>query len=108
MLNKKSNIQFAPMQTDTGQRLLQQYHLPTLVMQSFVFIEKEKVYTKSTAALRVCCHLKGLWPLCYGFMIVPQFIRDGIYNWIAKNRYKWFGVQQECMVPTPEIKARFL
>ncbi|HQW84490.1 MAG TPA: thiol-disulfide oxidoreductase DCC family protein [Ferruginibacter sp.] len=106
--NKKGNIFFAAIQSDAGQNILQQYHLPKDEMQSFIFIENEKVYKQSTAALRVCRHLTALWPLCYGFIIVPKFIRDSIYNWIAKNRYKWFGIRQECMIPTPEIKARFL
>jgi predicted DCC family thiol-disulfide oxidoreductase YuxK len=77
-------------------------------MDSFVFIEDDKVYSQSTAALKVCKYLSGLWPLLYGFIIVPKFIRDGVYNLIAKNRYKWFGVKQECMIPTPEVKARFI
>ena len=106
--NKKADIRFAPMQSEAGQKLLQQYNLPADDMQSFIFIEGGVVYKKSTAALKVCRHLRGLWPLCYGFIIVPKFIRDGIYNWIAKNRYKWFGVQQACMIPTPEVRARFL
>ena len=96
------------MQSDAGLKLLQQYHLPVDDMQSFVFIENGVAYKQSTAGLKVCRHLNGLWPLCYGLIIVPKFIRDGIYNWIAKNRYKWFGVQQSCMIPTPEVSARFL
>ena len=106
--NTKANIFFAPMQTDAGQKLLKQYDLPLDDMQSFIFIENGIVYKQSTAALKVCRHLRGLWPLSYGLIIVPKFIRDGIYNWIAANRYKWFGVRQQCMIPTPEIKARFL
>ncbi len=106
--NSKSNIQFAPMQSEAGQRLLKQYSLPLTDMQSFIFIEQGKAYKQSTGALRVCRHLRGLWPLCYYFIIVPRFIRDGIYNWIAKNRYKWFGVRQQCMIPAPGVKARFL
>ena len=106
--NKNANIVFAPMQSAAGEKLLQQYNLPADDMQSFIFIEKGIVNKQSTAALKVCRHLRGLWPLCYGFIIVPKFIRDGIYNWVAKNRYKWFGVRQECMIPTPEVKARFL
>ena len=106
--NTKANIRFAPMQSDAGLKLLQQYHLPVDDMQSFVFIENGVAYKQSTAGLKVCRHLNGLWPLCYGLIIVPKFIRDGIYNWIAKNRYKWFGVQQSCMIPTPEVSARFL
>jgi predicted DCC family thiol-disulfide oxidoreductase YuxK len=106
--NSKADIVFAPLQSATGQQLLEQYHLPANSMESFVFIEKDKAYMRSTAALHVCRHLRGLWPLCYGFIIVPVFIRDGIYNWIAKNRYKWFGKKESCMIPTPEIKARFI
>jgi len=106
--NAKANILFTPMQSDAGQKLVQQYNLPLGDMQSFIFIENGTAYTRSTAALKVCRHLRGLWPLCYSFIIVPKFIRDGVYNWIAKNRYKWFGVRQECMIPTPEVKTRFL
>ena len=106
--NKNADIVFAPLQSEAGQKLLVQYHLPVDNMESFVFIENEKAYKQSTAALKVCRHLRGIWPLCYGLIIVPRFIRDGIYNWIAKNRYKWFGVRQSCMIPTPEVKARFL
>jgi predicted DCC family thiol-disulfide oxidoreductase YuxK len=106
--NTKANIRFAPMQSEAGQKLLQQYNLPPDDMQSFIFIEDGVAYKQSTAGLKVCKHLRGLWPLCYGFIIVPKFIRDGIYNWIAKNRYKWFGVQQACIIHTPEVRARFL
>ncbi len=106
--DKKASILFTPLQSDAGQKLLLQYNLPPGDMQSFVFIDKGKAYIRSTASLRICRYLRGLWPLCYAFIIVPQFIRDSIYKWIAKNRYKWFGVRQQCMIPTPDIKARFL
>ena len=106
--DKKGLIQFAALQSEAGQELLRQYRLPAAAMESFVFIENGKAYSRSLAALKVCRHLGGLWPLCYGFIIVPRFIRDAVYNWVAGNRYKWFGVRAECMVPTPEIKARFL
>ena len=106
--DKKMTIRFAPMQTVAGQALLKQYNLPADDMLSFVFIDKGKAYTRSTGALKVCRYLRRLWPLCYGFIIVPKFIRDGIYNWIARNRYKWFGVREQCMIPTPDLKARFL
>lgn len=106
--NSKSTICFAALQSAAGKKLLERYDFPLTEMQTIVFIENGMVYTKSTAALRICRHLRGLWPLCYGFIIVPRFIRDGIYNLIAKNRYKWFGVRQECMIPTPDMKKRFL
>ena len=106
--NIKTPIYFAALQSEVGQRLLTEYELPVKEMESIVFIEQGKAYMQSTAALRICKYLRGLWPLCYRFIIVPKFIRDGIYNWIAKNRYKWFGIRQECMIPTPEMKTRFL
>jgi predicted DCC family thiol-disulfide oxidoreductase YuxK len=106
--NASKNIRFAAMQSDAGQQLLQQYNLPKEVMDSFVFIENGSAYQRSTASLKVCRHLRGLWPLCYGLIIVPRVIRDAVYDFIARNRYKWFGRRAECMVPTPEIKQRFL
>jgi predicted DCC family thiol-disulfide oxidoreductase YuxK len=106
--DKKGIIKFAPLQSDAGQSLLIQYNLPTNDIKSFVFIEEGKAYTQSIAAIKVCKYLGGLWPICKVFAIVPKFIRDSLYNWVAKNRYKWFGERDTCMIPTPEIKARFL
>lgn len=106
--DKKAKIHFAPLQSATGQKLLAEYGLPAQEMTTFIFIYNGKAYTKSTAALKVCRYLNGLWPLLYSFIIIPKFIRDGIYNWIAKNRYKWFGIKQECMIPTANVKNRFL
>jgi len=106
--DKKAVIQFAPLQSEKGRLFLRQYNLPTEEMRSFIFIEDGKVYDRSTAALRVCRYLSGLWPACYGLIIVPRFIRDGVYNWVAKNRYKWFGKKDQCMIPTPEVRARFI
>lgn len=106
--DKKNKIRFAPLQSIVGKQLVQQYGLPADDLRSFIFIENNIVYTRSAAALRVCKYLSGLWPLCYGLIIVPAFIRNGIYDWIAKNRYKWFGEKEECMIPSPEVKAKFL
>ena len=106
--DKNKKIRYAPLQSAAGQKLVLTYGLPVNKMESLVFIENGKAYRRSTAALRICRHLKTLWPLCYGCIIVPEFIRDGIYDWIARNRYKWFGVCEQCMIPPPEIKERFL
>ncbi len=96
------------MQSDEGQKRLTEHQLSSMDLDSFVLIENGKAYTRSDGALRVAKKLKGGWPLLYAFIIVPKFIRDGMYNWIARNRYKWFGKQDVCMIPTPELKARFL
>jgi predicted DCC family thiol-disulfide oxidoreductase YuxK len=106
--DKNSALKFTTLQSNIAHQMLAHQNIPTNDLSSFVFIENEKIYTRSTAALRVCTYLTGLWPLVYGFIIVPKFIRDGIYNWVAKNRYRWFGKTKECMIPTPEIKAKFL
>lgn len=106
--DKKALIQFAPLQSEKGRMFSRQFGFSEEDMKTFLFIEDGKVYTKSTAALRVCRYLGALWPLCYGCVIVPKFIRDGMYNWVAKNRYKWFGKKETCMMPTPEVRTRFI
>ena len=106
--DKKNTFRFAALQSDTGQKLLAQYNFPKNELNSFILIENNQAYDRSTGALRVVKNFKGLWPMLYGFIILPKFIRDGIYNWVGKNRYKWFGKKEECMIPTPELKARFL
>ena len=106
--NREKDIRFAALQSEAGKLLLNEYRLPAGEMESIVFIENGNAYQRSAAALRICRRLSGAWPLCYGFILVPRFIRDAVYNWIAANRYKWFGVQEQCMIPTPEIRERFL
>ncbi|MFN8244307.1 MAG: thiol-disulfide oxidoreductase DCC family protein [Ferruginibacter sp.] len=106
--DKRAVFLFAALQSGTAQTLLQKAPATVRALDSFVLVENNKLYTRSAAALRVCRYLRGGWPLLYGFIIVPAFIRDGVYNWIARNRYKWFGRRQECMIPTPALKARFL
>ena len=106
--DKKSLIQFASLQTEPGKKLLEQFNLPTLSINSLILIEKGVMYTQSAAVLKICKHLNGLWPLFYCLIILPKFIRNGIYQWIATNRYQWFGKQEKCMVPRPELSDRFL
>ena len=99
---------FASLQSEAGQRLLKQYKLSVENFNSFILIQDEKVYNKSTGALKVARQIKGVWSWLYIFIIIPAFIRDAVYAWIAQNRYKWFGKKEACMIPTPELKARFL
>ena len=75
---------------------------------SFILAEGEKIFTRSTAVLRVFRLLGGAWKILYAFIIVPRFLRDPVYNWIARNRYKWYGKRDECMVPTADLRDRFL
>jgi predicted DCC family thiol-disulfide oxidoreductase YuxK len=106
--DKKNYFSFASLQSAEGQKLLRLHELPVNDFNSFVLVENDKVYTKSTGALRITRKLSGLWPLLYGFIIVPKFLRDAIYGLVAKNRYKWFGKRNSCMIPTPEMMSKFL
>jgi predicted DCC family thiol-disulfide oxidoreductase YuxK len=101
-------FRFASLQSDFGQSVLQQHHLPVQKLGSFVLLEDGKVYTRSTAVLRVCKKLNGAWPLLYAFLIVPPFIRNAVYDFIANRRYKWFGKKEACWVPRPELQQLFL
>lgn len=106
--DKKSVLRFATLQSNIADKILAINPIEKNDLSSFVFIEKNKAYTRSTAALRVCRYMNSMWPLMYGFIIVPKFIRDGIYDWIGRNRYRWFGKKEVCMVPSPDVLSRFL
>jgi predicted DCC family thiol-disulfide oxidoreductase YuxK len=99
---------FAPLQSPTGQALLDQYGLDKDAFSSFVVVEKEKVYTKSRAFFQLTKHLPWYWKTLQVFRIIPRFIRDAIYDWIAKNRYQWFGRKEACMIPSKEQKEKFI
>ena len=106
--DKKEKFLFASLQSETGQQLLKKFNLPVNDFNSFILIENNNFFSRSTGALKVVRKLNALWPLLYGLIIVPKFLRDGIYNWVSKNRYRWFGKKESCMIPTPALKARFL
>lgn len=101
-------FRFAPLQSAAGQALLKQHRLPAEHFNSIIVIEGDRYYTRSSAALRIARRLNGLWPICYAAIVIPPFLRNPVYDWIARNRYRWFGRTESCMMPTPELKARFL
>lgn len=106
--DKKDEFRFTALQEEPGISLLKRHHIDTKDTDSIILIENDTVYVKSSAALRVSRKLSGAWPLMYVFMIVPTFIRNGVYDYIAKNRYKWYGKQDSCMIPNPELNDKFL
>ena len=106
--DSKNNFKFAALQSDIGSVLTAEHNIDTTKTDSIILVENNKVYIKSTAALRIARRLKGGYPLLYGFIILPPFFRNWVYDWIAKNRYKWFGKKESCMIPTPELKSKFL
>lgn len=104
----ESYFKFAPLQSELAQRLLEKHHIDKTEIDSVVLIEQEKAYTHSTAALRIARRLPGFWSWFYAFVIIPKPARDFFYKLFAKYRYRLFGKQDACMLPTPEIRQRFL
>ena len=104
-MDKKNILKFASLQSDVAN-----FYIPESAesIHSVVFYDRGIKYTKSTAVLHILKTLGGVWKLTYAFIIIPAFIRDAVYDFIASHRYKWFGKKDQCMVPTKELKARFL
>ncbi|MGB3143411.1 MAG: thiol-disulfide oxidoreductase DCC family protein [Maribacter sp.] len=107
--DKNDVFRFAALQSEIGQKLVNERGIDTETVDSIILIEPNVAYyTKSTAALKIAEDLNGLWSTLSIFLWVPEGIRNIVYDFIAKNRYKWYGKKQECMIPTPELKAKFL
>ncbi len=106
--DKKDDFKFAALQSDNGQKLLETFEIDKIAFDSFVFIDGEKVYTKSTAAFKICKSLKGIWKYFYFLIFIPKPIRDFIYTIVAKNRYKYFGKRDACRLPTEQERVKFL
>ncbi|HXL54717.1 MAG TPA: thiol-disulfide oxidoreductase DCC family protein [Chitinophagaceae bacterium] len=104
----RHQFRFASLQSEFGKKVMQYFGLPVDQFNSFILLEDGKIYTRSTGALRVAKKLNRSWSLLYSFIVIPRFIRDSVYNFIARKRYKWFGKKEECWIPTPELKSLFL
>jgi len=104
----EARFTFAALQSDEARRLLAERGYQGADLSTVLLVEGERVYERSTAALRVARHLSGAWPVLYAFLVVPRPVRDAVYAWVARNRYRWFGKEDACRVPTPELRARFL
>lgn len=105
---KKPEIYFASLQSETGIQLLNHFGINSNEVDSLVLIENNKAFIKSSAALRALKYLKGIYPLGFALIIIPEFIRNAVYDFIAKNRYKWYGKTESCMVPDKDLMKRFL
>lgn len=106
--DRKAKFRFASLQSEYGKTILQKHQLPTDSFGTFVLVEADIVFTKSTAALRIVKSLTGMWPLLYVAIIIPRFLRDAIYNLVARNRYKWFGRRDSCWLPKNDWRERFM
>lgn len=102
----EGKFKFAPLQSEYAKKALGKTE--DITPESVVLIQNNNVYYKSDAALRISKQLSGIWPLMYVFIIIPKPIRNWVYDLIAKNRYKWFGKMDTCMIPTPAVRARFI
>ncbi len=106
--DKKAQFLFASFQSDAAKEILLHFNLENLNTDTVILVEDQKVYDKSTAALKIAKHLDGGFKAFYAFIVIPKFLRDWVYDFIAKNRYQWFGKRESCMIPSPEITNRFL
>lgn len=106
--DKKKQFHFASLQGAAGQQLLHKHGLPVNMLNSFVLINENRVYTQSSAAIEMMRLLGGGWKYFSFLRVIPRFIRDAVYRWVARNRYKWFGKREECIIPSPDLRDRFL
>jgi len=106
--DRAARFSFASLQSGYTASLFRKLNFHANGVDSIVLLESGKLYVRSTAALKIARHLDGLWPLLYAFIIVPRFIRDAVYDFVARNRYRWFGKKEYCEVPAPGMKERFL
>ena len=104
----QSKFRLASLQSEYAQQFLPKFGVNPSKIDSIAFYSTGKLYRQSRAVLEIAKRMRRGWPLLYVFIIVPGFLRDAIYNWIARNRYKWFGKQDTCRVPTPDLRSRFL
>lgn len=105
----KDEYRFAALQSEIGKKMIAERHIDTALLDSILLIEPGVAYyAKSTAALMIGKSFGGFWSLLAIFEWIPENFRNSVYDYIAKNRYKWYGKKDACMIPTPELKAKFL
>ncbi len=105
---RDATLRFAPLQSAAGARLMRQFGFEPDNAKTFVLIADNKAYVKSDAAIRIARYFRGAWRLLAVVRLVPRPLRDWVYDSVARNRYHWFGRLDACVVPSPELKARFI
>jgi predicted DCC family thiol-disulfide oxidoreductase YuxK len=106
--DKKGRLRFATLQSDYARKLLESHHVAPENNSSVILLDNGNIYTRSGAVLRITRYLDGGWKIFYGLSIIPRFVRDPLYNWVARKRYAWFGKRDTCMIPTASQKERFI
>ena len=104
----RAYFKFASLQSEVSLKLLRAGGLPEHQLNTVVLVEKGSYYTESAAVLRIARRLRFPWPAAYLFILVPKPLRNALYRLVARNRYRWFGRDEQCMLPTPELQRRFL
>ncbi|MDR6884345.1 thiol-disulfide oxidoreductase DCC family protein [Bacillus sp. 3255] len=104
----KGYFRFASLQSAAGQRLLERHGLPVSTISTIVLIENGRAYTRSTAVLRIARRLRGAYPLAYAAIVIPAPLRNLGYDFVSRSRYRWFGRAEQCMLPNPAYRQRFL
>jgi predicted DCC family thiol-disulfide oxidoreductase YuxK len=105
--DKKEKFSFASLQSEVGRKLIAEFSIPVEI-DSVILIQNQRAYYKSTAAIYIAQQCSGFWKILGICIVVPKFIRDFIYNIVAKNRYKWFGKKEVCWIPEPNLTRRFM
>ena len=106
--DKRNLFRFASLQSELGRSVLRKYDIDSTSLDTVVLVQKGRAYTHSEAALRTAAQLDGGYRLLSVFRILPRFFRDGVYRFIARNRYRWFGREEACRLPRPEWRAKFV
>ncbi|MCB9506216.1 MAG: thiol-disulfide oxidoreductase DCC family protein [Myxococcales bacterium] len=101
-------FRFASLQSEVGSELARSVGLDPTSLETFILVDGGRGYTRSAAALRIAAGLRGPVRLVAALRVIPAFVRDPLYSFVARNRYRWFGVREMCRMPTPEDRARFL
>lgn len=104
----QAKIKFAPIQSPLGSQLYAQHGLDPAAPSAMLFLTPRGAFKASDAGLEIARTLGGVWKLALVFKLLPRALRDAAYYFIARNRYRWFGKDESCMMPTPELKARML
>lgn len=106
--DRSKQLHFAARESELGRELLDRHGLDPQRDDSIVLLERDRVYLRSTAALHIARRLRWPWPLLFGLIVIPRFLRDIFYNWIAAHRYRWFGKSDTCPVSQGDLDGRFL
>ena len=101
-------LRFAALQSEAGARLLRQFTIAADPLETLILVEGGRTYLRSTAVLRALRHVRGPWRIVSWLLAIPRGLRDPVYAFVARNRYRWFGTRKSCRVPTPADRERFL